>query len=118
MRAFIAAPVLHVSSMEQSVAFYTEKLGFTERFRYGGEYTVLEYAGEVQMHLSTTNNRTPAGNGQVYIICDTVDEYYAEITDRGVVTLAAPADWPYGMRDFELADPDGNLLAFGAEIKE
>jgi len=29
----------------------------------------------------------------------------------------APKDYPYGMRDFDAFDLDGNQLSFGSEIK-
>ena len=117
MKTFGAATVLHVTDLERSLGFYLETLGFTEVFRYGAEYAGVEH-GEVKIHLSTNNVRTPPGAGQIYIFVDAVDAYHAEIIQRGGVPLAEPADWPYGMRDFDIADPDGNLLAFGAEIVE
>ena len=34
---------------------------------------------------------------------------------RGARVLKAPADQPYGLRDFDVADLDGNMLFFGME---
>jgi hypothetical protein len=48
----------------------------------------------------------------VYIQLSGVDAYFAELQERSV-EASEPGDRPYGMRDFELIDPDGNRLAFG-----
>jgi uncharacterized glyoxalase superfamily protein PhnB len=112
-----AATVFHVESVERALAFYVGTLGFTERFRFGDYYAGVEY-GEVQIHLSADNTRVPAGKAQLYIFCDEVDGYFAEIMARGATADYEPKDWPYGMRDFGTVDPDGNLLAFGVALAE
>jgi uncharacterized glyoxalase superfamily protein PhnB len=47
-----------------------------------------------------------------YIQVSGVDAYYSELTERGV-SLSDLGDREYGMRDFEVVDPNGNRLAFG-----
>ena len=81
-----------------------------------GDYAGVEH-GEVQIHLSgpSSTNKRQTGQGGIYIFCDDVDAYHAEITARGAVAQAAPKDYEYGMRDFVITDPDGNLLGFGQE---
>jgi hypothetical protein len=37
---------------------------------------------------------------------------------RGARVLNAPKDYPYGLRDFDLDDLDGNRLTFGMGIKK
>ena len=110
-----SATTFHVSDVEASLAFYTAVLGFSERFRFG-DYAGLEY-GEVQIHLSgpASTNKRQVGQGSIYVFCDDVDAYHAEITGKGAVPQAPPKDYEYGMRDFVMEDPDGNLLGFGQE---
>lgn len=40
-----------------------------------------------------------------------------EMKARGARTLGEPKDYPYGMRDFNVLDLDGNELCFGMESK-
>jgi uncharacterized glyoxalase superfamily protein PhnB len=54
------------------------------------------------------------GSGAIYIFCDEVDAYFADITACGAATDSPPKNYPYGMRDFIARDPDGNQLSFGA----
>jgi uncharacterized glyoxalase superfamily protein PhnB len=42
-----------------------------------------------------------------------VDALYAELKARGARAPKPPKDYPYGMRDFNVIDPDGNQLTFG-----
>jgi uncharacterized glyoxalase superfamily protein PhnB len=46
-----------------------------------------------------------------------VDALYQELKSRGANTLNEPKDYPYGMRDFDVTDLDGNQLCFGMESK-
>jgi hypothetical protein len=44
-----------------------------------------------------------------------VDILYEELKSRGARALGEPKDYPYGMRDFDVHDLDGNALCFGME---
>ena len=44
-----------------------------------------------------------------------MDALYQELKSRGARTLDEPRDYPYGMRDFNVQDLDGNDLCFGME---
>jgi uncharacterized glyoxalase superfamily protein PhnB len=46
-----------------------------------------------------------------------VDALYEELKAKGANTLKPPQDYPYGMRDFDVIDLDGNHLCFGMESK-
>ncbi len=96
--------------------YFTEKLGFSERFRFG-DYAGVEH-GEVRIHLSgpKATNKRAIGQGGVYMFCDDVDGYYSEVTSKGAKVQAAPRVYEYGMRDFVIEDPDGNLIGVGQEI--
>lgn len=113
-----SATTFQVSNVDTSMAFYTQVLGFTERFRFG-DYAGVEH-GDVQIHLSgpKSTNKRQIGQSSLYVFCDDVDAYYEEVTQKGAQAQAAPRDYDYGMRDFVLEDPDGNLVAFGQESKK
>jgi uncharacterized glyoxalase superfamily protein PhnB len=109
------APVFQVSSVDAAVKHYVSVLGFTEQFR-GGDYAVL-VLGEVHVHVSAHSvYPRPIGGSAAYIYCDEVDTYFGEVKSRGAEVKTEPKDWPYSMRDFTVADIDGNLLHFGCEI--
>jgi catechol 2,3-dioxygenase-like lactoylglutathione lyase family enzyme len=103
-----------VRDVEAALRYYVDVLGFAEEFRFGN------YAGihrdDCRIHLSQQGNPNtgPPGTGSVYLYCDEVDGYYAEITARGAVADGPPKDYEYGMRDFVVRDTDGNQVSFGA----
>jgi len=117
MKTYCSATVFFVSDLGASLRFYTDVLGFSERFRFGN-YAGVEY-GEVQIHLSGpgATNRKAVGQSSIYIFCDDVDSYYAEVASKGAKVKAPPKDYEYGMRDFIIEDSDGNLVGIGQESK-
>ena len=114
MKINSAATMFPVSDLDAALGYYTVVLGFEQEFRFG------QYAGikrnDCRIHLSEQGNPNTGrpGTGAVYLFCDEVDGYYAEITERGAKTESPPKDYPYGLRDFVAHDPDGNQLSFGA----
>jgi uncharacterized glyoxalase superfamily protein PhnB len=112
-----AAPVFVVRDVLRSVEHYRDALGFRVEFTYG-EPTF--YAGverdNVLIHLQAVGKteRQP-GSGAVNVFVTDVDTLYAELKGRGARTLNEPKNYPYGMRDFDVEDLDGNHLCFGME---
>jgi len=46
-----------------------------------------------------------------------VDAYFREIRGRGAVVTSAPADQPYGIREFRVRDVNGVGIVFGQDIE-
>jgi len=117
MKTHGSATTFHVSDIISSLDFYIKVLGFSERFRFG-DYAGVEL-GEIQIHLSGPKaaNKRAVGQGGIYIFCDDVDSYYEEVASKGAKVQSPPKDYEYGMRDFVLEDPDGNLIGIGQESK-
>jgi catechol 2,3-dioxygenase-like lactoylglutathione lyase family enzyme len=117
--AHLAIPILHVTDLNAAIAFYTGVLGFEEDFRYEDLYGGLR-TGNVHLHLRQGEGpfSRPVGGANVYFYLASpadIDAYHAAIVANGARVDHEPQDWPYGMRDFATFDPDGNVLAFGAE---
>ena len=112
-----SATVFQVADIEVAVTFYRDVLGFTEDFRYGNYAGV--YLGEFQLHLCAhTIWSRPVGGGAVVIIGEEVDNFCSVIRARGATILLEPTDEPYGLRDFVVSDPDGNVLTFSMPLAE
>ncbi len=114
-------PVLHVSDLNASLAFYTGVLGCTEEFLFEDRYAGVAL-GDVHLHLSQGVGlyNKPVGGANIYLLLNTaseVDDCYRQIVSLGGRVGPEPHDYPYGMRDFVAFDPDGNQLSFGADIQ-
>jgi predicted enzyme related to lactoylglutathione lyase len=111
-----AATVLTVRDLAASVAHYRDALGFGVTFQYGEPPF---YAGlcrdEVSLHLRAADRNVDwvPGHGAVAVFVDDVDALHGELVGRGANVVGPPRDYAYGMRDFDVVDPDGNRLTFG-----
>ncbi len=114
MKISDSSAVFSVSDFRAALAFYCDVLGFTIEFEFG-EYAGVR-SGSVVLHLSGHNPKPP-GSGHVYLFCDEIDSYHDLIRQKGAPIVRPIEDTPYGMRDFEIKDPDGNLLVFGCDIE-
>ena len=119
MKAKCVSPILQVADLEKSLAYYCDVLAFTKEFAYGDPpYYAGVKMSDVILHLdSSKENSVRRGAGSVYIFCDEVDAYYEEIRSRGAEITSPLSTWPYGMRDFQTKDPDGNLICFGCPVE-
>jgi catechol 2,3-dioxygenase-like lactoylglutathione lyase family enzyme len=105
-------PTLRVRDITRAIEFYTSRLGFTLGFTWGEP---LRFAGvnlgDVQIFLQQGDPGTVPG--QVYFVVDDADALHAYQAGKGVLVLRTPADQAYELRDYTVADPDGNELTFG-----
>jgi len=100
---------LEVNNLEESVAFYTSQLGFTEdRFNAEAEPpTATVRAGHLKITLAQQlETMLRRGRGANFFLgVDDVDAYYQQLRKRGLV-LAPPADEGWGGRFVTIEDPD------------
>jgi catechol 2,3-dioxygenase-like lactoylglutathione lyase family enzyme len=110
-----AATVFVVNDIAESLGHYRDALGFAVTFQYGDPtFYVCLCRDEVALHLIAAHRtkRLP-GNGAICIFVRDVDAVHAELAARGANIVKPPQDYDYGMRDFDVLDPDGNQLVFG-----
>lgn len=110
-----AATVFTVTDIARSTEHYRDVLGFTVTFEWGTPTSyVCLCRDEVALHLlAASRTRRAPGNGGLCVFVRDVDAVYAELAARGARMEKPPQDRDYGMRDFDLFDPDGNQLTFG-----
>ena len=111
-----AAAVLSVTDLAASLAHYRDALGFAVEFQWGDPVTYACLCrDDVQLHLAAaTLTGKPAGQSQLCIFVRDVDAIHAELATAGARIAKPPQTYPYGMREFDLLDPDGNRLIYGA----
>ncbi|WP_334187305.1 bleomycin resistance protein [Noviherbaspirillum sp.] len=102
-------PVLPSLDLQQTVDFYTNKLGFREAGRYP-DYAILVRDG-CEIHFWPCDDRRIAENSSCYIRGNT-QRLYEDFTSRGL-DIKEPAVRPWGMKELYVIDPHGNLLKFG-----
>ncbi|WP_422035775.1 VOC family protein [Reyranella sp.] len=110
--------IFTVTDAAASLAYYRDHVGFDVAFEYGSPtFYVGLCSGEVSLHLiSAAQAPRPPGHGAVSIQIDDVDALHADLVKRGAKILNAPKDQDYGLRDFAIADIDGNMIFFAMEL--
>ncbi|WP_327662610.1 MULTISPECIES: bleomycin resistance protein [unclassified Streptomyces] len=123
------APVMPGRDLEATVAFYAD-LGFTADAHYPDDGYLILVRDTVELHFFHAPDTDPLSTAHAaYLRLDggahIADALYEEWRGIGLSQapdatprLVEPDDTVYGMREFALVDPDGNLLRIGSELEE
>src|SRR5262245_44125180 len=114
------AHVLAVRDIDLSAKYFCEVLGFVLEWPEATDWRLVRRDG-VRVMLGKCPNATPAAelgphSWFAYLDTDGVDRLHADFVAKGAVIRQPPIDRPYGMREFEVATPDGHRIVFGQDI--
>lgn len=109
-----ALPVLPSLSIAETAAFYSEKLGFQAHVFEGQDYLILRRDG-MELHFWLCDDREICENTSVYLRGDGIDALYEELSGKDLPRLSPFTVRPWGMKEFYVWDPHGNLLRFGRD---
>ncbi len=119
----IAIPTLPSLSVRDTLVFY-RRLGFDGQIRgIGDSYAILR-RGTVELHFFNHKELRPAeSSAGCYIRVADAESIYqafalAKLPRRGIPRQDALEDKPWGMREFAIVDPDGNLLRIGQTLRQ
>ena len=117
-----AIPILPARNLVETRKFY-EGLGFRTAGwwpnTFGG-YAILR-RGTLSMHFFAYDDLSPSTNyAQCYWRVQNVDALHAEcqaadLPHAGIPRLEGVGDKPWGMREFAIVDPNGNLVRVGQQ---
>jgi catechol 2,3-dioxygenase-like lactoylglutathione lyase family enzyme len=123
MEPGITIPILPARDLDETRAFY-ERLGFQAPgwwpTEFGG-YAILR-RGDLSMHFFLFPDISSDQNyAQCYWRVKDVDALYAEFAGAGLPRQGTPRlepveDREWGMREFSIIDPNGNLVRVGQLI--
>lgn len=122
MQAYdLAIPILPSRSVNETALFY-RRLGFQGGpHESDAEYAILR-RGSVELHFFTHKELVPAeSSAGCYIRVLDVESIYSSFSSsqlprRGIPRMDTLEDKPWGLREFAILDPDGNLLRIGQVI--
>jgi len=112
-----AVPILASLNAEETIKFYTEKLGFTFHNNWDG-YLIFSL-DNVHLHLWPTNDpEVPKATG-CYINVTEVDKLYAKYEPLGIVHPKGKLEVkPWEMKQFSILDNNGNIIHFGENMSD
>ena len=116
-------PVLPVADVGASACFFEQVLGFDIEFLVGRPPTHARvksgdgsYGQPIFIHLSLADRIPVEPCGELRIhVGRAIDVLFRAYAERGAKVVASPADRPWGLREFVIAEPNGHLLRFCAE---
>ena len=115
-------PFFIVSNVEQSLAFYEEKLGFATEYSQPEEHpfaAIVRRDGAMLFLKSGSAaplpnpKRDPEMRWDAYCSVPDPDALAAEFAGRSVRFSVPLKDTTDGLRGFEITDPDGYVIFFG-----
>jgi catechol 2,3-dioxygenase-like lactoylglutathione lyase family enzyme len=117
------SPSFIVSNVEQTIAFYRDKLGFETRFRQPERDPFFAIIGRdgAQIFIKSEKGVAPVPNSNrhrhlrldAFVYVEDPDALAAEFAGQGATFSVPLKDTNDGLRGFEICDPDGYVLFFG-----
>lgn len=117
------SPFFIVSNVDQTVAFYRDRLGFELRFQVTEHdpFFAIIGRGSVQVFVKSEEGVLPTPNHtrhrhlrwDAYVYAPEPNALAAELAERGLQFNSPLGDTQDGLRGFEVCDPDGYVLFFG-----
>ena len=117
------SPFFIVSNVDQTIAFYRDRLGFETRFQEPDPHPFFAIIGRdgAQLFIKSDKAVSPLPNSKrhpfmrwdAYVYAPDPDALAAEFAEHGAAFSAPLKDTDDGLRGFEICDPDGYVLFFG-----
>jgi catechol 2,3-dioxygenase-like lactoylglutathione lyase family enzyme len=122
-----ARHIFRVSDLAKSVAFYCEKLGFTQDWMEGGDDPAVAQVSRLGVTIILDKQAYWPKAGLPSVVSLTLndvpqrpalDALHRELTAAGVDTSKAPSKvhWDPNVYEMEITDPDGNVLLFWGHV--
>lgn len=117
----VAVPVLPCRSISVTTEFYL-RLGFDGGAHEFNENYAIFTLGTVELHFFLHADLVPAASwaGCYIRVLDVRSLYEASLAsglpDLGIPRMDRLEDKPWGLKEFAVVDPDGNLLRIGQII--
>jgi uncharacterized glyoxalase superfamily protein PhnB len=102
-------PVFPCNDVPAAVIYYCNVFGFTVNYQQQ-DLGVID-RDEIRLLLVTRNEQNP-GTASCCIYIKDADQLYAELKAKGALLLKEPVSHPWGLRDFEAQDTEGNRINF------
>lgn len=112
-------PILEVTDLPRSLAFWRDQMGGRVSFTWPGPDGEPAYAG-VDLGTSHLGLGGPAAERptgprgvSLWVYTDDCDSLVERLRSAGTPIVEEPADQPWGERVARVLDPDGNLVIIG-----
>ncbi|HVR41766.1 MAG TPA: VOC family protein [Thermoanaerobaculia bacterium] len=103
-------PELPLDDVPAGVAHYRDILGFTINYAQDNIGVMDREKTRILLIARTEEHK---GIGSCYVYVSNADELHAELVAKGANVRSEPVSRPWGLREFEVRDLEGNRITFG-----
>lgn len=119
-------PILVYADAGKAVEWLCGAFGFTERLRAEHKGAVMHaqlvaFGGDIMLGRQGAEFRPPTRgevSQYVHVAVDDVDAHHARAKAFGATIVAAPADKPFGERQYTAEDPEGHRWTFSQHVRD
>ncbi len=112
------SPMLVAASMEETIQFYRDVLGFTPAMR-SAKYSILERDGQTIHFQAGTEEvmKFVRGHAEIYVEVSGIHSLWEHVqTFKNRYRIRDLFEREYGMIEFHIEDPNGCLIFVGEPI--
>ena len=111
------AACIAVTDIDRSIAFFQDLFDMAKTFENGTPVGfVILRRDDAELHLTLDRDHRSTVNNVAHLIVSDAATLYARCQQMGVRIVKGLRDEQYGLRDFVIADPDGNRIDIGQPI--
>src|SRR6516165_752466 len=103
-------PELPLTDVPAGVAHYRDVLGFSVNYQ---QHDIGVMDRDVVRLLLIARSERHTGIGSCYVYVRDADALHAELVAKGARVQGEPVSRPWGLRDFQILDLEGNRITFG-----
>lgn len=107
-------PILNVSDMQRSLRYYSDVMGFNIEWQWG-EPTGFACVRRDKVEIFLCENAQGGGQSWMSIFVEDVDALYEQYKEAGATIRQPPTNFPWGVREMNVEDPDGHRFRVGSE---
>jgi uncharacterized glyoxalase superfamily protein PhnB len=117
-RLHAVVPILNVKNVPASIAYYVEVLGFERPWGWGEPATFggVRTHGDHEIQFCQDCQGNPGTWLSVWV--DDVDALHTRFAAAAVDIRQEPTTFPWGVRELNVADPDGHRIRFSMPTSE
>lgn len=106
-------PELPLDDVPAGVDYYKNILGFQINYQQH-DIGVMDRDAVRVLLVARTQRHTGIGSAYVYV--SDADALHEELRSKGARVQGEPVSHPWGLRDFQVLDPEGNRITFGQAL--
>ena len=114
-----SATIFQVKDIAESIPYYRDVLGFSIEFLWQDppSYAVIHREG-INIHLTLRAKEVSVKDPipGLYVFVHDINSLHMELVEKKAIIHNEIGNRDYGMRDFDVLDPDWNMITFGMSL--